>query len=941
MKLSFTKYLLFGLGILGITSSVRAQELNKALENDKSVIKKMLPNGLTYYIKKNVEPKNRAVLYMVEKVGSSSENDQQQGLAHFLEHMAFNGTKSFPKNQLIDYLQKAGVKFGADLNAYTKFDETVYQLPVPTDTVAVFQKSFKILSEWAGGMLLDNKEIDSERGVIIEEDRQRGKNAQERMLKKMIPVFFYKSRYAERLPIGKVDILQNFKYETLKDFYKTWYRPNLQAVVAVGDFDVKAVEKLIIQNFSGLKNPAKPKPVQKYNLVPNEKPLVTVLTDSEQPYNVGIIYFKQFNQKPTRTVGDMKKDMITSMLNTVLRNRIKDLMDAGKAPFVFASSNYGPFQDAIDPSVYAMENIVVSKDATGLTAAITGLMKEVYRLVQFGATASELEIIKKDFVESNESSYKERNKVPSASWVQQYVDNFLKNDLYLSSEDSYQLNKSLVQNITLNDVNAVAKTLISGKNETILIQAPESQKAQLPTEAALLQAVNDGAVGLSAYEDVKIDKPLLDPLPTPGTVTQQTEDKNTEITTLKLSNGVTVYLKPTSFKNDEILISAFQKGGNSKFDNFIATRDVNSIISSGIGEFSQADLRKLLAGKLANVSPYINDLYQGFSGSSTPKDLEVAFQQLYAYATNPRKDQAVFNKNIDEQKVVLQNKYANPLGVYQDSIGIFMANHNPRFMPEQLSDLEKVSLDASYEVYKKAFSNANGMEFVIVGNFKMDEIKPLIEKYIASLPSQTSEMPAYIDRNETPPAGAHTVKVYKGIEDKSYVYIIMQDEIAYSRKNSLLLSAINEGLENKIMERLREKEGGVYSPGVSVNLSAEPKGRYTIAINFNCASENVDKLIKASFEEINKIKDNGISKDDFEKFKSETARSYEVNINKNNYWLSSIGSRVKNKEPFSMILSYKEDLQKITMDEVNAAAKKYLNTPNMYQFILLPESAKK
>ena len=427
----------------------------KALPVDADVKIGTLPNGLTYYIRKNVEPKNRAELYLANKIGSIVENDDQQGLAHFTEHMAFNGTRDFPKNELVSYLQKAGVRFGADLNAYTGFNQTVYQLPLPTDSVAVFEKGFDILANWAGMVTFEDKEIDQERGVIVEEDRQRGKNAQERMSKQLLPVLLANSRYAERIPIGKVDILQNFKYETIRQFYKDWYRPNLQAVIAVGDFDVNKVEELIKANFSELKNPENPRKREKYTIPNNKEPLVKIVTDPEYPYNVALVNYKHQTKTLTTEEG-LKSKMMESLINTMLANRLTEIVQKGGAPFIFAQSNYGAFQGGlVDLDAYS--SVAISKDAAGLEAALKAVIAENVRMKKFGFTDTELERAKTNMMTGMEKQFKEKDKTKSAAFVQKYVNNFLDGTAIPSIDFTYNFYKENLNGLALADMNGDGK----------------------------------------------------------------------------------------------------------------------------------------------------------------------------------------------------------------------------------------------------------------------------------------------------------------------------------------------------------------------------------------------------------------------------------------------------------------------------------------------------
>lgn len=896
-----------------------------------------LPNGLVYYIRKNVEPKNRAELYLGNKIGSLMENEDQLGLAHFTEHMAFNGTTDFPKNEIINYLQKAGVRFGADLNAYTGFNQTVYQLPIPTDSAAVFKTGFKILANWAGKVSMDGKEIDNERGVIIEEDRQRGKNAQQRMSKQLLPFLLGDSRYAKRIPIGDVDLLKSFTHDKIRNFYKDWYRPNLQTVIAVGDFDVNEVEKLIIENFSSLKNPANEKPRTYYSIPDNAQPLVKIATDAEQPYNVAQVIYKQ-KQGPLKTEADYKLQMMQNMINSMLGSRIAEIMQKGNAPFLFAQSAYGPYQGGMIWDLNALQTVAVAKTGAELEKALVAALAENERMAKFGFTTGELETVKKKLEASNEKQFKEKDKTKSSAFVQQYLNNFLIGSAIPSEEFTYELTKKLLNNITLAEINATAKAMVTKNNQIIVVQAPEKEKANLPSEAALIAALKNAGNGITPYVDNAVNKPLIAQMPKAGTIVNQTKNEKVGVTMLTLSNGVKVVLKPTDFKNDQVIFTSFAKGGASlaSNDDFISAENANLIAQSGVGDFNPTQLSKYLAGKSVGAGAYIGDLYQGFSGSSSPKDLETAFQLIYAYATNPRKDADIFNKNVSDMKVITANKSSNPSSVYADTVQAVMANYNKRGMPNTLADLDKINLDKAFAFYKDRFADNSGQTFVFVGNFDVEKIKPLITTYLASLPA-LNKNENFVDNGINPPKGKVSRTVKKGLEDKATVQLIFHDDYTFNAENNVMLDALKASLDIKITERLREKESGVYSPGVSLSLEKYPTSHYYFTISFNCAKANVEKLINAALEEVNAFRQNGVTAEDLQKFKSEELRQEELSLRDNGYWLNYLSNRLKYGDNIEQVLDNSKRINGVTIEATKAAAEKYLNGNNYIRLVLEPE----
>jgi zinc protease len=907
------------------------------IPNDPNVKIGKLANGLTYYIRKNTEPKKRAELYLATRIGSLMENDDQQGLAHFTEHMAFNGSKDFPKNEMINYLQRAGVRFGADLNAYTGFNQTVYQLPIPTDSAAVFKSGFKILANWAGKIIMEGEEIDKERGVIIEEDRQRGKNAQERMSKQLLPLLLKGSRYENRIPIGKIDLLKTFKHDKIRDFYKDWYRPNLQAVIAVGDFDVNEVEQLIKQNFSELTNPANPRPRLAYDLPDNKEPLVKVITDPEQPYNVAMVIYKQ-RGGVTKTTADFRKSLAYSMINSMLSARFQEILQKGNAPFLFAQTSFGPYQGGLVSNINAFQTTVVSSTGATLEKALTAGLAENERMSKFGFLQSELDVVKKNIAAGNEQRLKEKDKTPSSSFVQKYLNNFLEGSSIASTEYAYELTNKTLSQITLAEVNALAKTLITKENRIIVVQAPEKDKATLPTDAQLLTALKNSGNGVTAYVDNSVNKPLLEKKPVAGKILAEKKVEVIGATELTLSNGIKVILKPTDFKNDQIIFSSFSKGGTSLAanDDYQSAEMVSLISQSGVGEFNPSQLNKLLAGNTGSAGSYVSELYQGFSGSAAPKDLETAFQLVYAYATNPRKDVDIFNKNISDYKVVLANKNANPSSVFADTVQAVLASYNKRGMPTSLADLDKISLDKAFAFYKDRFADLGEQTFVFVGNFEVDKLKPLLETYIASLPTANKKQ-NFVDNGVNPPVGKISKTVYKGLEDKAAVELYLHGDYDYNPENNVQLEALKAALEIKILERLREKESGVYSPNVGLSVNNDPKAHYYFTISFSCATANVEKLIAAALDEVEKIKGSGATPDDIKKFKSEEQRQMELSLRNNNYWLSYISSRLKNGEDLGLFLQEKQMIEKVTVESTKATAEKYLNEDNYIRFVLVPQ----
>ncbi|TWR24326.1 insulinase family protein [Mucilaginibacter achroorhodeus] len=904
-----------------------------ALPTDKNVVIGKLPNGLTYYIRHNEQPQNRAELYLVNKVGSILEDDNQQGLAHFTEHMAFNGTRDFPKNALVNYLQKSGIRFGADLNAYTSFDETVYQLPLPTDSAAVFENGFKILANWAGYVSFDPAEIDKERGVVLEEERLRGKNAQERLSQQTLPALLNNSRYANRIPIGKEDILKSFTPETIKSFYHDWYRPDLQAVIAVGDFDVKRVEALIKANFSGLQNPPNEKPRPDYAVPPMPGTVVKIATDKEFPYTMAQIIMKH-PQRVAKTEAGLMQDMRVNLFNYMLSQRMNELQQRPDPPFLYARASYGPLIGKMD----AFSAVVVGKP-DNFENSVKAMMAEVERARKFGFTLTEFERARQAALIGMQNAFYERNKTNSANYVREYQQNFLKGEAIPGIEFEYNYYISNMNKISLEEMNAMAGKYISDQNRTIVVQGPEKDKDKLPDEKTILNWIGTAGNGITAYVDNVTSKPLMEKAPQPGKIVAETQDSTMGTTTLTLSNGVKVIMKPTDFKNDQILLNGFAAGGTSlaSDNDYTSASLAASIIgSSGISEFNQGQLDKMLADKNVSISPYITETTQGIRGVFSPRDLETAMQLTNLYITQPRKDQDIWQGNINQTKALLANRNLDPGSVYQDTVSSVLSGNNFRGMPTTVARLSSASLDKAYNFYKDRFADASNFTFVLVGSFDPILIRPMLEAYLGSLPS-TNKKETFRNLKMYPLPGAYTKTVNKGIDDKANVQLIFSGPYMYNDMNNIQMDALEEVLNIKLTERLREQESGSYAPGIKATYVKNPESRYTVTIAFTCATANVDKLIAAALEEINKIKQTGATQADIDKFKAEDARSTQVQLKQNVAWLGLLASSAQNNENPDQILSHVKNLDTVTPQTTKDAAVKYLNMTNLARVILLPE----
>lgn len=928
------KLLLLTVVFVWANAAIAQTDLKKPIPFDPKVRYGKLPNGMTYYIRKNEEPKKRAELYLINKVGAIQEDDKENGLAHFTEHMAFNGTKNFPKNELVSYLQRAGIKFGDDLNAFTGQDQTVYQLPVPTDSADIFNKAFVVLEDWAHNITFEGAEIDKERGVILEELRG-GRGAQQRMRDKWLPVLVGDSKYGKRNIIGTEDILKNFSHETIRNFYKTWYRPDLQAIAAVGDFDIDQVEKIIKERFGAIPAAVKPKPLGKFPVADFKGTRVAIVTDPEQPYMIAQVVTK-LPKAEEKTLGDSRETIKRNLFNQMLQARLQELTQQANPPFLFGGAGYGGFIGDYD----SFSNIAVAKDGD-LERALKAVLDEGIRVKNFGFTATELERTKKQLLNGVEKRFKEKDKTKSANYVNEYMGHFLEDSPNPGIEFQYEFVKEQLEGIKVEEINALSAKYLTSDNRTVIVMASEKDKDKVPTEAKILEWVNSAGKDVTAYVDKVVNKPLVENIPTTGRTTFRKQVTEIGVTELSLSNGVKVILKPTEFKNDEILIGARSQGGTSLYDDkdYMSAGLSDAVVEeSGIGDFSSAALQKFKAGKTVNVSPFVGETEEGFSGSCSPKDVETALQMIYGYFTKPRKDDEVIKGFMTSQRSAIQNMTASPAPerVFQDSLSIILSNNNFRRQPITVARWDMANADRAYQIYKERFADASDFTFFFTGSFKVDEIKPLLEKYLGGLPSQ-GKKETFRDLGIRTPSGRIDKKVYKGIEQKSQASLIFSGDYQYSDDNNWQLDALEEILNIKLIEVIREKESGVYGIGARATYSKIPVPRYTLRIGYGTGPERVEELATKTLAILDEIKKNGATQVDIDKFKAETRRSMEVQMKENGFWQGQLINAYTTGEDPKSVLNWEKQLDKVTVESTKAAANKYLNNANFIKVVLLPE----
>ena len=893
-----------------------------------------LDNGITYYIKYNAKPEKRAELRLAVNAGSVLEDDDQQGLAHFVEHMAFNGTKNFEKHELVDFLESIGMRFGPELNAYTYFEETVYMLQVPTDSSELLETSFQILEDWAHQLTLADDEIDRERGVIIEEWRL-GRGAGARMLDKQFPVMLQGSKYAKRLPIGKKDVVQNCSYETLKKFYYDWYRPDLMAVVAVGDFDKDKIESMIKKYFGGIPSKADARPRVEYPVPDHKETLFAIATDPEATSASVSVYYKHPKEK-TVTVADYRRDIVNSLYNSMLSQRLHELTKLPEPPFLYAYSGESGFVRSKE-----LYTLGAGVEDDGVEKGLEALLVEAERVRKFGFTQTELDRQKKESMRWIERFYNERDKTESRNLAREYNSNFLNGEAAPGIVYEYELYQQYLPTITLEDVNRVAAEMITDENRVVLVSAPEKPDLEVPDEQALL-AVFDKVKSeeILAYEDRVSDEPLLPVVPEPSKVVAEEYYEDLGVTHWTLANGVEVVLKPTEFKNDEILMTAYSPGGHSLIsdEEYIPAVTAADIVSEGgVGTFDQIELDKKLAGKVVRVSPRIGSLSENIEGGCSPEDYETMLQLVYLYFTAPRKDSIAFQAYLTRMKAYLENRSARPESAFYDTVQVVMSRHHYRSRPMTPAMMEELDLNRSFRIFKERFADASDFTFVFVGNLDMDKVRPLVETYLGGLPS-TRQEESWRDLHINPPEGRVKKEVRKGMEPKSQLQIVFNGDFVWNRLNRYNLNAMIEAFRIKLREVIREDLGGTYGVRMYGRAAKEPEHKYTIEIGLGCDPERVNEIIGMIMTQIDSLKNFGLDESYIAKVKEMQRRERETSIKRNNFWLRNLSSVYSNHEDPMNILDYEELVDKLSVETVKAAARQYFDTANYIQVVLYPES---
>ncbi len=924
--------------LMGFLAPVIAQQpdMNRKMPVDPTVKIGKLSNGLTYYLKQNPKPEKRLLLQLAINAGSVNENDSQQGLAHFMEHMCFNGTKSWKKNDMINMLESMGVRFGDGLNAYTSYDETIYILEIPTDNPENISKGFQVMEEWAHLVSMEDTEIEKERGVILEE-RRLGLGADERMRLQYEPVILQGSRYAERFIIGKEEVLKNFPPDTLRAFYKSWYRPDNMALVAVGDIDLKTLEEMMNAHFARIPKAGGSINKTEYDVPDNKKPLISIVTDKEAMGFSAQVFFKYPAYK-VLSIADYRRKLVEQLYNSMFSKRLSEIGMKPATPYINASAYTGAFFGRVTNAY----SIVVNAKENRIGESLTLVMTENERVRQHGFTLAELEREKKSILTSLESAVKDAENVESNSWAARSIDNFLNHGLLMNSSQNQEIVKSLLPGISLDDIGKLAKELITNENIAAVIVAPEKDGTKIPSKAEVIDIIKSSkGQKLDPYVETVSEAPLLPIKPKAGEIVKRVENAETGFTEVTFSNGAMVILKSTDFKNDEIIYSAYSPGGLS----MVSDKDVisgqlaaNILQQGGLGDFDMISLRKKLAGIRASANPSLQELTENMSGSSTVKDFETLLQLNYLWFTKPRKDPEAFKALIDKTKNSIRNLAANPQYMFMDSVMKTAYGHHPRaIMIPTDAQIDAISLDKAYEILTDRIQDASDFRFFFVGSLNIDEILPLLQTYIGGLPS--------IQRKETfRDVGPDLVdqvidsKLALNSEPQSMVMMFMEGKFEYNDSDRLLFSIMMQTMNIKLREQMREEQGGVYGVSFAESLSKFPKEEYQITANWGCAPEKVDTLTQAIFGEINRIKKEGPSDVDLGKIKETVIKDYEKQLKQNGFWISALQNRYLYGNKVYGFDEYKAAVEAVTIEDVRKTAGKYLDASQYLRFVLMPKT---
>ncbi len=938
MLLKITRKYLFLFFLIFISFSVSGFDRD-VIPTDPLVEKGVFHNGLTYYIRENKKPENRIFLRLVVKTGSVMEDDDQQGLAHFLEHMAFNGTENFPGNSLVDFLEKEGVRFGPDLNAFTGFDKTVFMLELPADKPETVDLGMKVLADWAGGILNSPEEIEKERGVVIEEWRK-DKGAAERISDAQLKTIFRNSRYAERIPIGKVEILESFEKETLDRYYRDWYRPDLMAVIAVGDFDAPAMKELITRYFNKFPLQTFRRKRIEYTLPDNAGTDYLVVKDKEASNaNIRIIY--KHDKFGEATSDDYREGILRGLFSIMLNNRYDEMKQKKDPPFLDASAGFGSV--SMTRSAFSLS---CTPDEKQISRGFERLMEEAARVKQNGFTETEFERAVQSYFRAMENGYRERKNTYSSSYVSEYTRNFTEGEYIPGIEYEYKLFLKLTEEITVDEVNELSDKYMTEDNRIVLLSAPEKESVNVPDEKELEAVLNNVfSKTYDQYIDEVNEGPLVDEaaIPEPGSVVSEDYDSEFNIRTYILSNGAKIVVKQTDFRDNEVLLSAVSRGGHSKVsdDDWASANLAAQVITrGGLGDFSRIELDKMLEGKIVSVTPFIEELTEGFTGRSSVEDLENMFRLLYLYFTSPSKDRESFDSYISRLKIYLANQEVQPDVVFSRTLRRILTDNHFRGKPFDLDFIKNVDFDRAYRIFRERFGDPGDFTFIFTGSVPPEEIRDLALKYISPLLNSpdyiSGQREGWNDTGMRLPSGVKQENVYKGMDEKSEVALIFKGEIAWDRYENLILMTLADAADMRLREVIREEESGTYSINVYPSIKRYPVPEYQIIVYFGCSPDKAEELKKMVFSELEKLKKE-IPDETLMKIKKADYQQQEKNLKENSFWESAILEKEISSSSLEWINKFGDMVDKMSTDELKKAASVYFNKESYIDVTLYPE----
>ena len=895
----------------------------------------VLPNGLSYYLLKNTEPEGRANFYIAQKVGSTLENQDQLGLAHFLEHMAFNGSKNFPGKNMLNYLQSKGIRFGADINAYTSFDETVYNInSIPTSDEALMDSVLLALHDWSCALSLEGDEIEAERGVIHEEWRSRN-DANTRMFNAVLPQLFDEYQYAQ-MPIGTMEVVLNFPHEALRSYYEKWYRPDQQGIVIVGDFDVDVMEKKVIDLFSKIEMPENAAERTYPPVNDNVEPKYITFEDPELQRTLIQLSFKKEKlpfEFRNSVEGYVQSYVVESITSAMINNRLSEMSQKADCPFVYAGVSFDNYWVA--KTKYSFNVTIIPKD--DVKSAFEVAMSEIVRACKTGFNDSELQRVKDQMLSSYEKMYNEREKTDSDDRAQEIIRHFIDNEPTPGIEAEYQMMQQMLPMIPVQIFNDFAKQILTKENQVLLVSQPQVEGKTLPAKEEML-SILDNAMNAEyeAYVDEVITDPLIEKMPKKGKIKKEYKGKF-GTTVMELSNGAKVIVKPTDYAADQIAFNAFSIGGQfNALENKEANPSELKLISAAVeaskfGTFDNIKLRKYLAGKNVGISFQMGKAIDNIYGQSTVKDLETMLQLNYLYFTDIRPDAETYNATIEQYRAMLKNAEKNPNTIFMDNVYKTWYDNNPIYTQLKYADLDAANYETMLNVAKKHLDNAADYTFTFVGNVDIDALRPLVEQYIATLPANKKKHDKLVYTGSQ--AKGQIVNDFKQEMETPSVQVFnvySDNNIAYSIENEVKLSLLSDVLDIVYTNTLREEEGGTYSPATQAMINPF-NNEWTVLYMFVTGDDSKEKLCKRAHEEFLKLLAEGTNEENFNKVKDAALNQYQINSKNNSYWQEAI---YQNEMGQDVATNHEAAIKNLTLEEFNAFIKNLYNGNNRMQVIM-------